>query len=36
MGLVNKEAKPNPIIAKPVARPRLSGNHFIIVDTGVI
>ena len=25
---------PKPIIAKPVAMPGLSGNHFISVDTG--
>ena len=30
------EAKPNPIIARPVAKPRLSGNHFTKVETGEI
>ena len=35
IGLVNNAAKPNPMIASPVANPRRSGNHLIIVDTGV-
>ena len=30
------EANPNPIIAKPVAKPLLSGNHLTNVETGVI
>ena len=29
-------AKPKPMIAMPVARPRRSGNHFTRVDTGVM
>ena len=29
-------AKPKPMMAKPVAKPRLSGNHLTRVETGVI
>ena len=35
-GLAIIDANPNPIIANPVAIPRLSGNHFTNVDTGAI
>ena len=31
-----RAANPNPIIARPVAKPRCRGNHFTSVDTGVI
>ena len=29
-------AKPKPMIARPVAKPRLLGNHLTSVETGVI
>jgi len=36
IGPAIKLAKPNPMIARPVANPRLLGKYFTRVETGVI